>query len=384
VKSSRASGTLVAAMAAVMGSCIAMANEDSGWYIGGSAGQSRAKIDDPGITDSLLAAGITTTMIKDNDRRFGYKFYGGYEFNKYIALEAGYFDLGRFGFTANTVPGGGLTGESKINGANLDAVVMLPFTRKFSAFGRVGYNYAYAKDTFVGYAPVIVQDPDRMQHSGNYKFGGGLQFLFTPSVGMRLEAERYRVEDGVGNKGDIDLFSAGLVYRFGRTAPPSIARAAPVIEPVPEAAPPPPPPPPAPPPPPVRRKVSFSADSLFDFAKDTVKPAGKQALDIFATELKGTHYQVITVTGHTDRLGSQDYNQKLSQRRADAVKLYLIEAAGIAPDKITSQGADGSDPITKPDECVGQQRTPKLIACLQPDRRVEVEVDATELQAAPQ
>jgi OOP family OmpA-OmpF porin len=368
-------------MAAVMSSSIAMADEDAGWYVGGSAGQARAKIDDARITDSLSAAGITTTVIKDNDRHFGFKLYGGYEFNKYIALEGGYFDLGRFGFTANTLPGGGLTGVSKLNGANLDAVLMLPFTAKFAAFGRGGVNYAFAKDDFVGYAPVLVQDPNRSEHSANYKFGGGLQFLFTPSVGMRIEAERYRVPDGVGNKGDIDLFSAGVIYRFGRTPPPPIARAAPIIEPVPEPAPPPPPPPP---PPPVRKKVSFSADSLFDFAKDTVKPAGKQALDVFAVELKGTHYHVITVTGHTDRLGSHDYNQKLSQRRADAVKIYLIEAAGIAPDKITAQGADGSDPVTKPDECVGQQRTPALIACLQPDRRVEVEVDGTKLETAPQ
>jgi OOP family OmpA-OmpF porin len=132
----------------------------------------------------------------------------------------------------------------------------------------------------------------------------------------------------------------------------------------------------------VRKKVSFSADSLFDFAKDTVKPAGKQALDVFAVELKGAHYRVITVTGYTDRIGSHDYNQKLSERRADSVKLYLIEAAGIPPDKISAQGADGSSPVTKPDECVGQKRTPQLIACLQPDRRVEVEVDATELQPA--
>src|SRR5580692_3686285 len=235
-------------MAAVMASSLAMADEDSGWYIGGSAGQSRAKIDDPRITDELLAAGITPTVIKDNDKHFGFKLYGGYEFNKYFALESGYFDLGRFGFTANTLPGGGLTGVAKINGANLDAVVMLPFTDKFSVFGRAGGIYANAKDEFVGYAPVVVQDPNRSQGVIDYKFGGGLQFLFTPAVGMRIEAERYRVPDGEGHRGDIDLISAGVVIRFGRSPPPPppIARAAPLIEP--EAAPLPPPPPPPPPP----------------------------------------------------------------------------------------------------------------------------------------
>ncbi len=122
---------------------------------------------------------------------------------------------------------------------------------------------------------------------------------------------------------------------------------------------------------------------MFDFAKDTVKPAGKQALDVFAAELKGAQFDVISVTGYTDRIGSHEYNVKLSTRRAESVKSYLVENAGIAPEKITARGADGSDPVTKPDECPGEKRTPKLIACLQPDRRVDVEVVGSRLQAAP-
>jgi len=150
----------------------------------------------------------------------------------------------------------------------------------------------------------------------------------------------------------------------------------------PVAAPPPPPPPP-PPAPPIRTRVSFSADSLFDFAKATVRPAGKQALDDFAAQLKGAQFEVITVTGYTDRIGSHAYNIDLSTRRAEAVKSYLVETAGIRADKITARGADGDAPVTKPDECRGQQRTPKLIACLQPDRRVDVEVVGSRLQATP-
>jgi OOP family OmpA-OmpF porin len=133
----------------------------------------------------------------------------------------------------------------------------------------------------------------------------------------------------------------------------------------------------------VRKRISFSADSLFDFAKDTVKPAGKQALDTFAAQLKGAQYEVITVTGYTDRIGSQAYNMSLSTRRAESVKSYLVETAGIPADKISAQGADGSDPVTKPEECPGRQRTPKLIACLQPDRRVDVVVVGSRLQVPP-
>ena len=129
--------------------------------------------------------------------------------------------------------------------------------------------------------------------------------------------------------------------------------------------------------------MSFSADSLFDFNKSTVKPAGKQALDTFAAELRGDQFDVITVTGYTDRIGGHEYNQKLSERRAEAVKSYLVETAGISEGKIFAQGADGSEPVTKPDECQGQRRTPELIRCLAPDRRVDVEVTGSRLQAAP-
>jgi OOP family OmpA-OmpF porin len=123
--------------------------------------------------------------------------------------------------------------------------------------------------------------------------------------------------------------------------------------------------------------VTFSADALFDFDKATVKPAGKQHLDKFAADLRGANFAAITVTGHTDRIGSHAHNMKLSTRRAEAVKTYLVASAGIPAGKIAARGTDGSDPVTKPGECKGKQATKELIACLQPDRRVEVEVSGT-------
>jgi OmpA-OmpF porin, OOP family len=354
---------------------------DAGWYVGFNAGQSRATIDDGRIAAGLLGDGFTTTSINDDNSHFGFKVFGGYEFNRYFSLEGGYFNLGQFGFTADTIPAGSLHGDLKLQGGNIDLVGSLPLGDKFSLFARAGLNYAEAKDSFIGTGSVTVIDPSPQKSAANYKFGVGAEYDFTRSVGIRIEAERYRIDDAVGNKGDIDLYSLGLVYKFGRTAPPPpvVTRelaAAPV------AAPPPPPPPP-PPAPPIRTRVSFSADSLFDFGKDTVRPAGKQALDEFAAQLKGAQFEVIRVTGYTDRIGSQAYNIALSTRRAEAVKSYLVETAGIPADKITARGADGEAPVTKPDECRGQQRTAKLIACLQPDRRVDVEVVGSRLQAAP-
>ena len=372
---------LVAALAGALSSEVFA--DDAGWYLGFNAGQSRAKIDDSRIADDLLINGLATTSIGDENRHFAFKTFGGYEFNRYFALESGYFDLGRFGFRADTLPAGGLHGDIKIQGANFDLVGSVPIGDKFSLFARGGVIYEQSRDSFSGSGAVAVLDPSPHRWAADYKFGFGAQYDFTRFIGMRLEAERYRVDDAVGNKGDIDLYTAGLIVKFGRGEEPApIPRA---VEPEPVAAPappPPPPPPPAPPPPPVRKQVSFSADSLFDFAKDTVRPAGKTALNEFATQLRGDRFRIITVTGHTDRIGSHEYNLSLSTRRAEAVKAYLVDT-GIPADKVVARGVDGEDPVTKPDECPGRERTPRLIACLQPDRRVDVEVTAIETEAAP-
>ena len=384
MKLAKASGTLGLAALAVIASPFALADE-SGWYGGLNIGQSRAKIDDPKITSTLLEAGLNTTSISEDNRDTGYKLYGGYKVNKNFAIEGGYFDLGKFKFTANTattVPAGTLDGSIKIRGLNLDVVGILPVTQKFSAFGRVGVNYAETRDSFAGTGLVNVIRPSPSAHDTNYKYGVGVQYDFNESLGMRLEAERYRINDAVGNKGDVDLVSVGLVYRFGAKAPAPAPRAEPVAAapaPQPVVAPPPPPPPrpAAPPPPPAPKKVTFSADSLFDFDKATVKPAGRQHLDKLAADLRGTNFDVIKVTGHTDRIGSHKYNMDLSTRRAEAVKAYLVQAAGIPAGKISAIGTDGSDPVTKPGDCKGKKATKALIACLQPDRRVEVEVSGT-------
>jgi OOP family OmpA-OmpF porin len=128
----------------------------------------------------------------------------------------------------------------------------------------------------------------------------------------------------------------------------------------------------APPAPPVSRKVSFSADALFAFDRAELKPEGKAILDDFARNVSGATYDRIIDTGHTDRFGSVQYNQKLSERRANAVKEYLV-ARGLPADRITAQGRGESEPVTRPGDCKGK-KSAKVIACLQPDRRVDVEM----------
>ena len=123
-------------------------------------------------------------------------------------------------------------------------------------------------------------------------------------------------------------------------------------------------------------KVSLSADELFDFNKATLKPGGKQALDDLVDKLKGVKYDTIVAIGYADRIGSDAYNKKLSLRRAEAVKAYLVKQKGIAADRVFTDGKGEANPVTG-DSCKGNKKTKSLIECLQPDRRVEVEVAGT-------
>ena len=130
--------------------------------------------------------------------------------------------------------------------------------------------------------------------------------------------------------------------------------------------------------PPARKKLTLSADSLFDFDKATIRPQGTWSLDKFISDLKGLDYGLdydgITVTGHSDRIGSPKYNMKLSIRRAEAVKAYLVEHGKIDPSRISVIGKGETEPVTEPGQCRGQKVTEELKACKAPDRRVEIEV----------
>ena len=377
MKLSKTTVTLVLTAMAAVTSSDAMANE-LGWYMGGNAGQSTAKIDDARIARGLAGGGFTTTSINDDNRDNGYKVFGGYLFNKHFAIEGGYFDLGKFGFTATTLPPGTLNGRLKARGANLDAVLFMNMTERFSLFGRAGVAYADVRDNFSGTGLVVVNNPNPSKKDTNYKFGGGLQYAFNDNLAMRLEAERYRIDDAVGNKGDIDLVSLGLVYRFGRTrtvpasyVPPLAS--APAPEPVREVfvAPPPLPTPPAPPArplPPRFERFTLSATELFGFDSAELRlPHPK--LDEIATALSNNRdISNVAITGHADRIGSPAYNQKLSERRAMSVKDYLV-SRGVDGSRLTASGRGELVPVV---ECTDKNR-PALIICLEPNRRVEIE-----------
>lgn len=146
----------------------------------------------------------------------------------------------------------------------------------------------------------------------------------------------------------------------------------PKVEPAPIAQPAPAPEPPRP----VIQKLTLSTDVLFDFNSAELKEAGKRKLDELAGQIKDADVDEIVAVGHADRIASDDYNQKLSQARAEAVKDYLASKASNA-NRVTAEGKGESMPVTGEDcKNMGPERgsNKKLVACLQPDRRVEIEV----------
>jgi OOP family OmpA-OmpF porin len=140
---------------------------------------------------------------------------------------------------------------------------------------------------------------------------------------------------------------------------------APVIDPstVPAAAPAPAPAPAAAPAAAVSSKVTYAADAFFDFDKSVIKPDGKAKLDDLVSKVKAINLEVIIAVGHTDSVGSDAYNQKLSLRRAQAVKAYLV-SKGIDKTRIYTEGKGEKQPVADNKTKEGRAK----------NRRVEIEV----------
>jgi OOP family OmpA-OmpF porin len=113
-------------------------------------------------------------------------------------------------------------------------------------------------------------------------------------------------------------------------------------------------------------KVTYAADAFFDFNKSVVKPAGKAKLDDLVSKVKGINLEVIIAVGHTDSVGSDAYNQKLSVRRAEAVKAYLV-SKGIEKNRIYTEGKGEKQPVATNKTAEGRAK----------NRRVEIEVVGT-------
>ena len=126
---------------------------------------------------------------------------------------------------------------------------------------------------------------------------------------------------------------------------------------------------------PAAQKVTLAADALFDFNKANLRPEGIEKLNKLVADAKGIKLEVIIAIGHADRFGTDAYNLKLSEKRAEAVKAYLV-SKGVEPNRVYTEGKGKKQPVTKADQCKGP-KSKKVVDCLQPDRRVEIEVIGT-------
>ncbi|MBA3772067.1 MAG: OmpA family protein, partial [Ramlibacter sp.] len=146
-------------------------------------------------------------------------------------------------------------------------------------------------------------------------------------------------------------------------AAPAPAPAAAAPAPAPAATPPAPAPAPQPP---AATKVTYAADAFFDFDKSVLKAEGKAKLDDLVGKVKGINLEVIIAVGHTDSVGSDAYNQRLSVRRAEAVKAYLV-SKGIEKNRVYTEGKGEKQPVADNKTAEGRAK----------NRRVEIEVVGT-------
>ena len=274
----------------------------------------------------------------------------------------------------------GASGRYKSTQLGLDALYM--FSRdKFRPFLLAGLG---ASRNNVDYSNIATLE-DKKKTSWLAGLGLGAQYLFNDTFGLQADLRHqwskseakaagtnFDADETIGNT----LFNLGGVFRFGAPAP-VVAEAAP--EPAPIAAAPGPMPEPAPAPAPEPAKceptmdtITVGAEKLFGFDKANLKDEGKAALDEAAAKIKANpEIKAVIVTGHTDRIGSDAYNQKLSERRANQVKDYLA-GQGVDPSIIEAVGKGESEPVV---ECAGNKATKKLVSCLQPNRRVTIQAE---------
>lgn len=235
---------------------------------------------------------------------------------------------------------------------------------------------------------------DEMRTSWMTNVGVGAQWLFSDAFGLQFDVrQQWSRSDakapasGIDTSGTVGntLFNLGGIFRFG--APAQVLAEAPPPSPAPmpaaKATPVTPTPPPVAEikpivaPPPVNCKpqfetISISAEKLFGFDKIQMQEGAKPLLDAVVVQLKAhPEFELVMVTGHTDRIGSKQYNQELSEQRANQVKDYLV-AAGIDSARLKSEGKGETEPKVS---CSGI-RGDALIECLQPNRRVIIEDQA--------
>jgi OmpA-OmpF porin, OOP family len=317
--------------------------EENGWSMGMNVGKTVGRIQHDTIITDLEAQGFNVTSVDEARRTEGYKIFAGYQFSPYLALEGGYFNLGGFDALANTEPRTSFLGNTKLLGWNVDVVAIMPFTPDFSAFARLGLT---RNDTSNTYSSNGLVDVTAYNEDGNYtkhKYGVGLQYDVSPIFTLRLEAERYRLNDLIAHSGDIDMYSLGAVLRFGKTqsgyaaspAPEPVRRAevaeATAVAAVTETV------------APEQAEVLVLEDVHFNFDTAALTDNTKVILRQHVQTLAQNPDARVRIAGYTSASGSAEYNQALSERRAQSIKAFLI-LEGVEANRFKTIGFGETNP----------------------------------------
>lgn len=185
-----------------------------GFYVGGNVGVTRAEIDEDAVNQGLLGIGAASASTTSDQSGTGFKAYAGYAFTPNFAIEAGYFDLGKFTTDSTVSPPGTVRTELKFKGINVDVVGSLPLGDRFSLFGRVGVIRTEQDISVSSTGSIVTTQPSLSYDKTSWKAGVGVDYVLTGGLGLRAEAEVYRVPDGPDETANVGMFSIGLLYRF--------------------------------------------------------------------------------------------------------------------------------------------------------------------------
>ena len=341
------------------------APQENTFYVGAKAGQASYHED---ISTNTKQGYNLGDGYKRNSVTYGV--FAGYQIlnrsNFGLATEVGYDDFGRVKFLKN----GETAVKQTAHGAHLslkgsyDLGGLTSALEGLDAYARVGAALIRSdiKGNLNGNNRALFNGQVK-QHSLHVSpvFAAGVEYALPslPELGLRLEWQWVNrvgyFSNGQGGRANYDpsinSVSAGLSYRFGQGAAPV---AAPEV---------------------VNKTFSLNSDVTFAFGKANLKPEAQATLDGIYGEIAQVSNANVAVAGYTDRIGSDKSNLKLSQRRAESVANYLV-AKGVAAQNISATGYGKANPVTGA-TCDAVKGRKALIACLAPDRRVEIAVNGS-------
>lgn len=288
-----------------------------------------------------------------------YGVFGGYQIIDNLAVELGYDYFGRVRGNENEFR----AFKHSAHGTHLSLKPSYEVISGLDVYGKVGA--ALIRNDYKFYSQSAQTEKSHTLRT-SLVLGAGLEYAITPSIAARIEYQwinkvgNYAKAEAKENRADALKYSptlhtvtAGISYRFGQGAAPV---AAPEV---------------------VTKNFAFSSDVLFDFNKANLKASAASALDAAHTEINalGLANPAVQVAGYTDRIGSEAYNLKLSQKRAETVANYIV-SKGVNPANVTAVGYGKANPVTG-NTCDAVKGRKALIACLAPDRRVEIQVQGS-------